>query len=150
MERPHREVADGAAAGGIAAATDRGNRGKTVGRSERDGPRAPPPGFPQPVVPRPSHWETPETSPSPLLSRMSRRRSAALRLAAAGRWGRRHRRGRGVAAGGVRPGGKGEKGRLFFLSIERHIAAQQHGERLQRSVALHQRPQIGQCGRNVG
>ena len=76
-----------------------------------------PPGFPQPVVPRPSHRETPETSPSPLLSRMSRRRSAALRLAAAGRWGRRHRRGRGVAAGGVRPGGMGEKGRLFFLSI---------------------------------
>ena len=109
-----------------------------------------PPGFPQPVVPRPSHRETPKTSPSPLLSRMSRRRSAALRLAAAGRWGRRHRRGRGVAAGGVRPGGMGEKGRLFFLSIERHIAAQQHGERLQRSVALHQRPQIGQCGRNVG
>jgi len=43
-----------------------------------------PPGFPQPVVPRPSHRETPETSPSPILSRMSRRRSAALRLAAAG------------------------------------------------------------------
>jgi len=79
---------------------------------------SPPPGFPQPVVPRPSHRETPETSPSPILSRMSRRRSAALRLAAAGRWGRRHRRGRGVAAGGVRPGGMGEKGRLFFLSIE--------------------------------
>jgi hypothetical protein len=40
MERPYREVPQDTHAGGIAAATDGSNRGKTVRRSERNGPRA--------------------------------------------------------------------------------------------------------------
>ena len=40
MERPYREVPQDTHAGGIAAATDGGNRGKTVGRSDRDSLRA--------------------------------------------------------------------------------------------------------------
>ena len=39
MERPYREVPQDTHAGGIAA-TDGGNGGKTVGRSDRNGPRA--------------------------------------------------------------------------------------------------------------
>ncbi len=53
------------------------------------------PAFPRRSVSRPSHRETPKASASPILSRMSRPRIAALCLAAC--WGRRHRRERGAA-----------------------------------------------------
>jgi hypothetical protein len=72
-------------------------------------PGAPPQLF-RPVAPRPSHRETSETQPSRILSGMSRPRYAALcramprgapqRQGAAGGWGRRQRRARGVATGG--------------------------------------------------
>ena len=50
----------------------------------------------KPAVPNPSLEGTPETAAAPTLRGMSRRRIAALRLAAS----RRHRRERGTAAGG--------------------------------------------------
>ncbi len=65
-----------------------------------------PPSFPQPVVPRSSHRETPETSASRILGGMSRPRLAVPRLAARGGRRRRH------AAEGA-----GRKGRLDFLYV---------------------------------
>ena len=84
----------------------------------------PPPGLPQPVVPRPSHRATPEPHPASLLSRRSRLLHnpatpyCAPLLRAADRGLRTLPSPR--ARSSCRPRvarGAGRKGRLFFLSI---------------------------------
>jgi hypothetical protein len=86
--------------------------------------KADPPSFPQPVVPRPSHWASPAPQPSALLRRKSRLpqkpRSALLRTAAAD-----DRAGAEAAASAgreeQRPAAYSReawrKGRLSFLSV---------------------------------
>jgi N-methylhydantoinase A len=86
----------------------------------------PPPGFPKPAVPRPSPRETPASSASRLLSRLSRPRLAAPRLAARrfrrpprASSGRRQRRGKmpvvfPIRAGGGRRGSDGAKRPVVF------------------------------------
>jgi hypothetical protein len=78
-----------------------------------------PPALPcvfKPAVPRPSHRETPASSASRILRRLSRPRLAALRLATS-RCGRQPRRA-GEAPGAARGGGGGVKlGTLCHASL---------------------------------